>query len=113
MSLVNKNSKLFNGVMICRVVGDLNREMSLIGKIHPECVDVVNPYHECTEICLRKIAEGKGRKVTKKKSGLCYCSVFLNNMHSLSPCPKNITKLITNLVQELFEHFSLLLFNRN
>ncbi|KAB2636241.1 hypothetical protein D8674_026775 [Pyrus ussuriensis x Pyrus communis] len=44
--------------------------MSLIGKIHPECVDVVNPYHECTEICLRKIAEGKGRKVTKKKSDI-------------------------------------------
>ncbi|KAB2602714.1 hypothetical protein D8674_003719 [Pyrus ussuriensis x Pyrus communis] len=42
--------------------------MSLIGRVHPECVNVANPYHECTENCLRKIAEGKGRKLTKKKS---------------------------------------------
>ncbi|CAL8177249.1 unnamed protein product [Prunus armeniaca] len=42
--------------------------MSLIGRVHPDCVNVSNPYHECTENCLRKIQEGKGRK-TKKKSG--------------------------------------------
>ncbi|CAB4321208.1 unnamed protein product [Prunus armeniaca] len=49
------------------LVGELNREMSLIGRVHPDCVNVSNPYHECTENCLRKIQEGKGRK-TKKKS---------------------------------------------
>ncbi|XP_048429806.1 uncharacterized protein LOC103965590 [Pyrus x bretschneideri] len=54
--------------MLRRVVGDLSGEMSLIGRVHPECVNVANPYHECTENCLRKIAEGKGRKLTKKKS---------------------------------------------
>lgn len=42
--------------------------MALIGRVHPDCVNVANPYHECTENCLRKIAEGKGRK-NKKKSG--------------------------------------------
>nr|XP_011458680.1 PREDICTED: uncharacterized protein LOC101314427 isoform X2 [Fragaria vesca subsp. vesca] len=42
--------------------------MALIGKVHPDCVNVANPYHECTENCLRKIAEGKGRK-NKKKTG--------------------------------------------
>ncbi|KAM5562559.1 hypothetical protein ABKV19_017660 [Rosa sericea] len=41
--------------------------MALIGRVHPDCVNVANPYHECTENCLRKIAEGKGRK-NKKKS---------------------------------------------
>ncbi|XP_004290730.1 PREDICTED: uncharacterized protein LOC101314427 isoform 2 [Fragaria vesca subsp. vesca] len=40
--------------------------MALIGKVHPDCVNVANPYHECTENCLRKIAEGKGRKNKKK-----------------------------------------------
>ncbi|XP_021810432.1 uncharacterized protein LOC110753774 isoform X5 [Prunus avium] len=54
--------------MILCLVGELNREMSLIGRVHPDCVNVSNPYHECTENCLRKIQEGKGRK-TKKKSG--------------------------------------------
>ncbi|XP_021810429.1 uncharacterized protein LOC110753774 isoform X2 [Prunus avium] len=53
--------------MILCLVGELNREMSLIGRVHPDCVNVSNPYHECTENCLRKIQEGKGRK-TKKKS---------------------------------------------
>ncbi|XP_050363561.1 uncharacterized protein LOC126782375 isoform X2 [Argentina anserina] len=40
--------------------------MALIGRVHPDCVNVANPYHECTENCLRKIAEGKGKKNKKK-----------------------------------------------
>ena len=42
--------------------------MALNGKVRPDCNYASNPYHECTETCLRRIAEGKGRK-DKKKTG--------------------------------------------
>ncbi|KAJ9178794.1 hypothetical protein P3X46_010648 [Hevea brasiliensis] len=38
------------------------------GRVHPDCVNASNPYHECGVACLEKIAQGQGRK-EKKKSG--------------------------------------------
>ncbi|KAL5561218.1 hypothetical protein UlMin_030965 [Ulmus minor] len=40
--------------------------MAQQGRVHSECYNASNPYHECTESCLRKMAEGKGRKEKKK-----------------------------------------------
>ncbi|OMO92760.1 Phospholipase-like protein [Corchorus olitorius] len=37
------------------------------GRVHPECANAANPYHECGVYCLEKIAEGKGRKEKDKK----------------------------------------------
>ncbi|XVF45551.1 hypothetical protein PTKIN_Ptkin02bG0215300 [Pterospermum kingtungense] len=39
------------------------------GRVHPNCANAANPYHECGVYCLEKIAQGKGRndKDTKKK----------------------------------------------
>ncbi|CAI0376886.1 unnamed protein product [Linum tenue] len=40
------------------------------GRVHPECVNAANPYHECGVACLEKIAVGETRKsMSKKKSG--------------------------------------------
>ncbi|CAI0376887.1 unnamed protein product [Linum tenue] len=39
------------------------------GRVHPECVNAANPYHECGVACLEKIAVGETRKsMSKKKS---------------------------------------------
>ncbi|KAG8644077.1 uncharacterized protein LOC110626937 isoform X2 [Manihot esculenta] len=42
--------------------------MADYGRVHPDCVNASNPYHECAVACLEKIAQGQGRK-EKKKSG--------------------------------------------
>lgn len=31
------------------------------GKSHPDCINSSNPYHECSDYCLRKIAEARQR----------------------------------------------------
>ncbi|GAV68998.1 PEARLI-4 domain-containing protein [Cephalotus follicularis] len=36
-------------------------------KVHPNCVNASNPYHECGVACLEKIAQGKGLKDKDKK----------------------------------------------
>ncbi|KAM7256602.1 hypothetical protein ACFE04_012343 [Oxalis oulophora] len=36
------------------------------GRVHPDCVNAPNPYHECGVACLERISEGKGRKDKKK-----------------------------------------------
>jgi hypothetical protein len=36
------------------------------GRVHPDCVNAANPYHECGVACLEKISDGKGRKDKKK-----------------------------------------------
>ncbi|XP_030523209.1 uncharacterized protein LOC115735910 [Rhodamnia argentea] len=39
-------------------------------KVHPDCANASNPYHECVEACLKKIAEGQtGKKLAKRNSG--------------------------------------------
>ncbi|XP_061959134.1 uncharacterized protein LOC133680296 isoform X1 [Populus nigra] len=36
------------------------------GRVHPDCVNAANPYHECGVACLEKISQGQGRKEKKK-----------------------------------------------
>ncbi|KAL4318867.1 hypothetical protein GQ457_18G018440 [Hibiscus cannabinus] len=31
-------------------------------RVHPDCINASNPFHECVEYCFRKIAEAKARK---------------------------------------------------
>ncbi|XP_038998085.1 uncharacterized protein LOC120123225 [Hibiscus syriacus] len=38
------------------------------GRVHPDCPNAANPYHECGVLCLEKIAEGKGTKAQEKKT---------------------------------------------
>ncbi|KAJ8765083.1 hypothetical protein K2173_010565 [Erythroxylum novogranatense] len=40
--------------------------MAYNGRVHPECVNAANPYHECGVACLEQIAQGQGRKEKKK-----------------------------------------------
>ena len=47
---------------------EANKEMDENGRVHPECANAANPYHECGVYCLEKIAEGKGRKEKDKKN---------------------------------------------
>lgn len=37
-------------------------------RVHPDCINASNPYHECVEYCFRKIAEAKARR-DEKESG--------------------------------------------
>ncbi|CAN1301009.1 hypothetical protein LINPERPRIM_LOCUS24776 [Linum perenne] len=39
------------------------------GRVHPECVNADNPYHECGVACLEKISQGITRKSKTKKNG--------------------------------------------
>lgn len=55
---------------VCRGSGRLKKEMAEKGNVIPDCPNASNPYHECTEACLRKISHGETRK-DKKKSGNC------------------------------------------
>ncbi|XP_041014501.1 uncharacterized protein LOC121257536 [Juglans microcarpa x Juglans regia] len=47
--------------------------MAVKGNVLPDCVNASNPFHECTESCRKKIAQGQAFK-NKKKSG----SILLN-----------------------------------
>ncbi|KAJ0076563.1 hypothetical protein Patl1_35435 [Pistacia atlantica] len=40
--------------------------MAQNGRVHPNCVNANNPYHECGMYCLEKIAQGQGQKEKKK-----------------------------------------------
>uniref|UniRef100_A0A2P2JR39 Uncharacterized protein MANES_04G072100 n=2 Tax=Rhizophora mucronata TaxID=61149 RepID=A0A2P2JR39_RHIMU len=42
-----------------------DNEMAYNGRVHPNCVNAPNPYHECGVACLEKIAQGQGRKEKK------------------------------------------------
>lgn len=44
-----------------------NKEMAENGRVHPNCINAANPYHECGANCLEKIADGKGLKEKDKK----------------------------------------------
>nr|CAD1830982.1 unnamed protein product [Ananas comosus var. bracteatus] len=37
------------------------------GKVHPDCINASNPYHECVDYCFRKIAEAKARSEESEK----------------------------------------------
>ncbi|KAJ6927456.1 hypothetical protein NC651_011491 [Populus alba x Populus x berolinensis] len=38
------------------------------GRVHPDCMNASNPYHECGVACLERISQGK-RRIEKKQSG--------------------------------------------
>ncbi|XP_077236338.1 uncharacterized protein LOC143877908 isoform X2 [Tasmannia lanceolata] len=38
------------------------------GRVHPDCINASNPYHECVEFCFRKIAEAK-QQIERDDSG--------------------------------------------
>ncbi|KAM7256521.1 hypothetical protein ACFE04_012262 [Oxalis oulophora] len=59
------------------------------GRIHPDCVNAANPYHECGVACLDKIADqGKGGK-DKNKSGTKLLSLK-GSLESKSMSPKTL-----------------------
>lgn len=35
-------------------------------RVHPDCINASNPYHECVEYCFIKIAEAKARAEIKE-----------------------------------------------
>lgn len=38
-------------------------------RVHPDCINASNPYHECVEYCFRKIAEAKAWMGKKEETG--------------------------------------------
>lgn len=37
-------------------------------RVHPDCVNASNPYHQCTEICFKKIADAKDPNKRRDRS---------------------------------------------
>ncbi|XWS67727.1 hypothetical protein CRYUN_Cryun04dG0030200 [Craigia yunnanensis] len=44
------------------IVKDSKKKMEKDRRVHPDCINASNAYHECVEYCFRKIAEAKARK---------------------------------------------------
>ena len=44
-------------------------------RVHPDCINASNPYHECVEYCFIKIAEAMARMGEKEIGGLLICSI--------------------------------------
>lgn len=40
-------------------------------RVHPDCINASNPYHECVEYCFRKIAEAKAPKEKEGTGRFC------------------------------------------
>lgn len=51
--------------------GDMDSER----RVHPDCINASNPYHECVEYCFKKIAEAKA-KLEKQNTGMCSLSIM-------------------------------------
>lgn len=47
------------------------------GKVHPDCINASNPYHECVEYCFKRIAEAKSRADESKDFFLLFPLVVL------------------------------------
>ncbi|XP_010921783.2 uncharacterized protein [Elaeis guineensis] len=41
--------------------------MAKEGKVHPDCINATNPYHECVDYCFQRIAESKACAVDAEK----------------------------------------------
>lgn len=50
----------------CCFASKHSESMAETGRVHPNCVNAANPYHECGMACLDKIAQGQGQKEKKK-----------------------------------------------
>lgn len=55
-------------------------------KIHPDCKYSANPFHECASDCLEKIAQGRGKKTSKKQGTFLTFSL----LRDLMMCPSLI-----------------------
>lgn len=56
--------------------------MSDEGRVHPDCRNASNPYHECSEFCFKVIAETKAR-MDQNQSGYSF-NFLLSSSVSLS-----------------------------
>ena len=56
-------------------VRDVVAEMSDEGRVHPDCRNASNPYHECSEYCFEIIAEVKARN-QQNEPGFFTCYNF-------------------------------------
>ncbi|XVF67952.1 hypothetical protein PTKIN_Ptkin10aG0163400 [Pterospermum kingtungense] len=65
--LVNSGFEINKGPRGKRGQVKAYKEMAENGKVHANCVNAANPYHECGVYCLEKIADGKGLKEKEKK----------------------------------------------
>lgn len=84
---------------ISRGLGELRANMATEnGRVHPNCANASNPYHECGMACLEKIAQGQGQKEPKKKFGnsltLCYVFTYWSWICMLN--------LLLNIIQVIF-----------
>lgn len=41
-------------------------------RVHPDCINASNPYHECVEYCFIKIAEAKAQMEKENPGITCY-----------------------------------------
>ncbi|KAF2551210.1 hypothetical protein F2Q68_00033846 [Brassica cretica] len=43
-------------------------------RVHPDCINASNPYHECVEYCFKKIAEAKAKleKLVSVDAIICF-----------------------------------------
>ncbi|RID72265.1 hypothetical protein BRARA_C04166 [Brassica rapa] len=61
-------------------------------KIHPDCKYSANPFHECASDCLEKIAQGRGKKTSKKQAATNFSlpeSLGKKKVGSQPPSPLN------------------------
>ncbi|KAF8112710.1 hypothetical protein N665_0062s0057 [Sinapis alba] len=61
-------------------------------KTHPDCKYSANPFHECASDCLEKIAQGRGKKTSKKQAATNFSlpgSVGKKKVGSQPPSPLN------------------------
>ncbi|KAG2298202.1 hypothetical protein Bca4012_009409 [Brassica carinata] len=61
-------------------------------KTHPDCKYSANPFHECASDCLEKIAQGRGKKSSKKQAATNFSlpgSLDKKKLGSQPPSPLN------------------------
>lgn len=59
-------------------------KMAEEGRVHPDCRNASNPYHECTDYCFKIIAEAKDR-MSKIDTGVLKPNDAGNHPNSISP----------------------------
>lgn len=51
---------------------EISQKMDENRRVHPDCINASNPYHECVEYCFRKIAEAKAQMEQKEAGNFLY-----------------------------------------
>lgn len=82
--------------------------MTSASRVHPACVNAGNPYHECSEYCFRRIAEGQLAERATDASlagvfflsslsssglGLCFAAGYLELLVILALLPSYLSRL--------------------